>query len=153
MIYVYKSKRLLEYAKHGKTVFTCPVMLGSHPTGHKTQEGDGRTPEGKYRICSINRSSKFHISLGINFPNSTDAVLGFKNKRIDIFRAGLIIAADFLHLRPLWHTSLGGFIMLHGESPDGKTGDWTQGCIAVKNADIEKLASACSRGETVIIEA
>ena len=48
MITVYKSQRLLIYTRRGKTLFTCSVALGASPLGHKTREGDGRTPEGKY---------------------------------------------------------------------------------------------------------
>ena len=149
MIEIYKSKRLLIYT--GKTHFECPVSLGAAPIGHKQAEGDGRTPEGRYRICTVNRQSKFCISLGISYPGTRDAVQAFRAGKIRLLPAAAIAALNLLRMRPLWNTPLGGFVMLHGESPDGKKGDWTQGCIALSNADIKTLASLCGKGERVNI--
>ena len=147
MIKVFKSERRLEVIKNGKRVFECPVSLGFCPIGHKESEGDGKTPEGKYRICSVNRQSKFHISLGVSYPSRLDALNAYKSKHLSLANALKIM----LSVRPKWNTPLGGFIMLHGEAPQGKTGDWTQGCISVSNSDIEAIASLCRLGERIDI--
>ena len=151
MIQIEKSQRTLKLIRNGETLFCCRIMLGENPIGPKEREGDGKTPEGCYRICSVNRQSKFHISLGINYPSKKDALQARHDKKIGLFDFIKICAADALHLRPAWTSPLGGFIMIHGESPEGKTGDWTKGCVALGDADIEKLASFCKRGEQVII--
>ena len=150
MIRIFKSERRLEYTD-GSEHFSCPVMLGANPEGHKQREGDGRTPEGVYRVCTVNRESKFHISLGLSYPNARDAREGFREKRIGLAALCLLLAQNALGLRPCWKTALGGFVMIHGESPDGKSGDWTQGCAAVSNKDIEALASKVKKGEKVEI--
>lgn len=152
MIIVNKTARTLRLVKDGVTLFECPVMLGENPEGHKLCEGDGRTPEGTYRVCMVNRKSKFHISLGISYPNRLDAKAAYRDKRIGLYDLCMITLADIMHLRPRWTSPLGGFIMLHGESPEGKTGDWTKGCIAVSNESIEQLASLVKPGERVVIE-
>ena len=152
MILIEKSKRQLSLIKEGKTCFRCSVSLGSDPMGHKQREGDGKTPEGLYRVCSINRKSKYHLSLGISYPSRRDAWNALREKRLGLVDCALIAAADLLRLRPKWNTPLGGFIMIHGEAPDGRKGDWTQGCIALQNKDIETLACLCKRGERIEIK-
>lgn len=151
MIVIEKSARQLSLIRDGRVLLRCPVSLGPCPEGHKLREGDGRTPEGRYRICSVNRQSKFHISLGLSYPSRRDAKAALSQKRIGFKDHLLITAAGVLHLRPKWTSPLGGYIMIHGESPEGLSGDWTQGCIAVSDQDIEKLASFCKKGEPVEI--
>lgn len=151
MITVYKNRRILEYRQGKRLILTCPVSLGFQLDGHKQCEGDGRTPEGRYRICSKNSLSKFCFSFGISYPSSRDARAALSERRISMAQALRIMIPSFLHLRPCWSTPLGGFIMLHGESPEGKTGDWTQGCIAISNEDIKKLASHVRKGEIIEI--
>ena len=151
MILIEKSARRLTFLRGEKTLFACPVHLGGCPEGHKEREGDGRTPEGRYRVCTVNRQSKYHISLGISYPSRRDAKRARREKRLSFWDYALLSFADFFRLRPKWNTPLGGFIMIHGEAPDKRTGDWTQGCIALSNENIEKLASLCKRGEMVEI--
>ena len=151
MILIEKSRRRLTLTRRSKTLAEFKISLGFCPEGHKMREGDGKTPEGDYRICSVNRQSKFCVSLGLNYPSRRDAASACRQKRLSLRDALLLCAADILHLRPKWTTPLGGFIMIHGASPDGRTGDWTQGCIALTNEDIKTLASLCKRGERVRI--
>ena len=151
MILIEKSARRLSLISREKTLFTCSVGLGFCPMGHKKREGDGRTPEGRYRICTVNRQSKYHLSLGISYPSHRDAKNAFKMKRVGLWDYALISLADLLHQRPKWSSPLGGFIMIHGEDPDHRTGDWTQGCVTLTNKDMEKLASMCRKGEHVEI--
>lgn len=93
------------------------VDLGFAPEGHKVQEGDGRTPEGAYRIDRRNPQSRFHLSLGISYPNATD-----------------VARARELGVSP------GGDIFIHG-TPKVWLGnpDWTWGCIAVKNEEMDEI--------------
>lgn len=151
MITIEKSRRVLTYTD-GKATLTFSVSLGVSPVGHKRKEGDGRTPEGVYRVCSVNPQSKFHFAFGLSYPNIADAKAGFKDKRIGFIAFFKIILPSLLRLRPAWNTALGGYVMIHGEHPDGKTGDWTQGCIAMSNADIDLLRQYVKKGETVMIK-
>lgn len=152
MIRIQKAKRILEVIDpNGKIVFSCPVMLGKYPVGTKRQEGDMKTPEGVYRITHKNFKSKYKIALGISFPSRKDAYLARREKRIGTLTAVQILLCDLLSIRPPWKTPLGGFIMIHGEHPDKLSGDWTAGCIAVKNEDIEKIAGMVKRGQKVEI--
>lgn len=152
MILIEKSKRRLSLIRDSETRFCCPISLGVCPEGHKQREGDGRTPEGTYRLCSVNYNSKYHLSLGVSYPSRREALRARREGRLGIKDCLLIVAADLMRLRPKWTSPLGGYIMIHGESPEGKKGDWTQGCIALCNRDIETLASLCKRGERIEIK-
>lgn len=152
MIRIIKSKRTLEYLdESGKRLKTCPISLGKCPEGAKTREGDMKTPEGVYKVTHVNRQSKYHIALGISYPSGADAKRAKKEGRIGLIDCARICFAEALGIRPPWNTPLGGFIMIHGEHPEHLSGDWTAGCIAVKNTEIEVLSSMVKRGETVEI--
>ena len=152
MIRIKKSMRTLEViAPSGEIVFSCSVSLGKCPTGAKTQEGDMKTPEGIYRITHKNFKSKYHIALGVSYPSRKDALLALKEKRIRRIQAIGIYACDLIRVRPSWKTPLGGFIMIHGEHPDRLSGDWTAGCIAVKNEEIEAIEKFVKCGEPIEI--
>jgi len=107
----------------GQVLKTYKIALGSQPQGHKTQRGDHRTPEGVYTIDSRNRRSTFHLALHISYPNAAD--------RAQARRRGV---------------SPGGAIMIHGLpeafaslGPLHRLSDWTDGCIAVTNEEIEEI--------------
>lgn len=110
-----------------------------------------KTPEGTYRITHKNFKSKYHIALGISYPSRKDAYLARREKRIGTMTAVIILLSDLFSIRPPWKTPLGGFVMIHGEHPGKLSGDWTAGCIAVKNEDIEKIAGIVKRNEKVEI--
>src|SRR5688572_8310043 len=71
-IVVLKGNRKMEVYSGNELLKTYKISLGKNPVGHKEHEGDGRTPEGKYYISSKNNKSKFHLSLGISYPNAED---------------------------------------------------------------------------------
>ena len=71
-ILIEKAARRLTLLNHGRRLKTYRVSLGSQPVGAKQQQGDGKTPEGVYRIDSRNANSKFHLALHVSYPNATD---------------------------------------------------------------------------------
>ena len=116
----------------GRTVLKAyDIGLGFQPIGHKLYEGDGRTPEGIYFIDRQNPNSTYHLSLGISYPDPTDKA-----------------RAMMLGQQP------GGDIMIHGRGPYGKqqkARDWTAGCIAVNDEEIEEIFSMVRPGVPVVI--
>lgn len=133
---VYKSRRELKLWAGGALALQCPVALGFAPEGHKARKGDGRTPEGAYRICARNPQSKYHLSLALNYPNAGDARAGYAAGVIGAAARDRILAAHAAGARPPFDTELGGWIMLHG---GGAARDWTAGCIALDDGDMDRL--------------
>lgn len=152
VIRVYKQKRLLEAFVDGHRALSCRVQLGfGADDGPKRREGDGRTPEGAYFVCTKNASSRFYRSLGVSYPNAQDARAALGRGEIGAETCQRLARAAERGQRPDWHTPLGGFIMLHGGCPEGRTGDWTAGCVALDNADMEALFSLADLGDRVEI--
>jgi len=115
---------------HGSAVLqSYRFELGFAPDGHKRVEGDGRTPEGQYWIDRRNPASEFHLSLGISYPNAADRV-----------------AAAAVGKPP------GGDIFIHG-TPSNYLGisDWTVGCLAVTNDEMEVIYSMVKDGTPIWI--
>ena len=153
-ILIEKAPRQLSLYQGGQLLFRCPIGLGSAPLGHKTREGDGRTPEGRYMICTRNPESRFHLALGLNYPNAADAQAALAAGCISPEAAAAIIAAEQAGKRPPWDTPLGGQIMIHGQRPgqEERAGsDWTAGCISLANEDMERLWQLCPLGTPVQI--
>jgi murein L,D-transpeptidase YafK len=151
-IRVYKAQRALEAWRDGRCVLRAGVSLGPGAAeGRKLREGDLRTPEGGYFVCAKNASSKYYLSLGISYPNARDAREGFARGEITGEQLEAIISAEIGRRRPDWDTPLGGFVMIHGEHPGGRTGDWTAGCAALKNADMRALFEMAEIGDEVEI--
>lgn len=116
-----KSERLLIAYAEGRPIRAYPgIQFGDAPQGHKQFEGDEKTPEGRYSIDWRNPESRFHLSLHISYPNDADRAFAAQRGR-----------------------SPGGNIFIHGQPnqlPYGRMpGDWTDGCIALSNAEIEEL--------------
>ena len=123
LIIVDKSDRLMTLHASGREIARYPVALGFAPEGDKTRAGDGKTPEGRYTIIAKNPRSQFHLSLKISYPDASDRA-----------------AARAAGVDP------GGDIFIHGTP--GTSGvpraliprrDWTLGCIAVSNEEIEEI--------------
>ncbi len=134
-VLVEKSARRLTLLRDGRVLKTYAVALGSSPRGHKQQEGDGRTPEGVYQIDFHKPDSDFHLALHISYPNADDT--------------GRAAARG---------VAPGGDIMIHGlRNGLGAIGaahrlhDWTAGCIAVTNAEIEEIFRAVPDGTPIEI--
>ncbi|HEY0214557.1 MAG TPA: L,D-transpeptidase family protein [Paenirhodobacter sp.] len=132
-IVVEKSLRRMTVYVGDRAERVWPVALGFAPAGAKQREGDGRTPEGHFRIDRRNGTSAYNLSLGIDYPRPED--------RARARKAGV---------------SPGGDIFFHGqpnERPAGETlpGDWTAGCIALTDAQIRELFAATPMGAEVEI--
>lgn len=134
-ILIEKGERRLTLFDAGKVLKTYKVALGRNPEGPKDREGDGRTPEGLYTISGRNASSGYHRSLRISYPGP-----------IDVGRARVA------------GVSPGGDIMIHGiKNGLGWIGsvhtnmDWTEGCIAVTDEEIEEIWRAVKDGTLVEI--
>jgi murein L,D-transpeptidase YafK len=122
-IVIVKSTRTMTLLSGEKILKTYKVALGTVPVGPKRVEGDHKTPEGNYTIDSRNPQSQFHMALHISYPSAADQQKARK-----------------LGARP------GGAIMIHGLAksfaylgPLHRQTDWTDGCVAVTNAEIEEI--------------
>ncbi len=146
-IVIRKARRCLELVDGG-TLRSFPIALGFAPIGHKRREGDGKTPEGEYFVCTRNAQSLYHLALGLSYPNLRDAEDAMCGDLITDVQYGQIAQAAQAGRRPPWDTPLGGFLMIHG---GGAASDWTQGCIAMSDKDIERLWDACPLGTKVTI--
>jgi hypothetical protein len=161
-IVVYKSQRKLELWNGQSLVKTYRVALGANPSGHKTQRGDSRTPEGQFFICTRNaKTSAFHIFLGLSYPALPDASRGVNKKQITPREYQAIRSRLASRNAPLWSTRLGGWVGIHGGSDAAyakkmmtKRGrnDWTAGCVALTNREIEEIYAATKMGTPVLVK-
>ena len=134
-IRIEKSERRMKLMSGESVVQEYKVALGSEPLGAKRCQGDGQTPEGEYVISGRNSASSFHLSLRVSYPSEED-----KKK------------AQELGCQP------GGDIMIHGLprlrgwlGAAHRAMDWTQGCIAVTNGEIEEIWRLVPNGTRVLI--
>jgi len=129
------SRRCIVY-KNGKKIDEFKVELGVNWLGDKIQKGDRATPEGKYTITNKKRGNKtiYHKALLINFPNYED------RRRFNLKQANGDISKNAL---------IGGSIEIHGGG--GKGIDWTDGCVALNNRDMDDLFSYCIVGTPIVI--
>lgn len=147
-ILVHKADRRLQLFVQDVEVLDVAVGLGGAPEGHKHREGDLRTPEGEYYVCTRNVRSKFHLFLGISYPGPADAARGLAAEQISKAEHDAILAKWKIRSRPSWRTDLGGMIGIHGY---GAGSDWTLGCVAVDDEWIEALWAMCPLGTPVEI--
>jgi murein L,D-transpeptidase YafK len=122
-VVVLKSERTLQLLAHGKVIRSYKVALGGTPKGAKEQQGDHKTPEGHYLLDRRNPQSKYYKSIHLSYPNEHDSRRAQKNR-----------------------VSPGGDIMIHG-LPNGpgyigaahRAIDWTDGCIAVTDSEMDEI--------------
>jgi hypothetical protein len=148
VIFVYKNERRLLVVDNKTLVRDYPVALGPQPKGDKCLRGDGRTPEGDFIVCVKNPSSKYHKGLGLNYPSPRHAKEAFQLGAISAGEYSKIILANDRKALPPDSTCLGGDIFIHGGGP---IGDWTLGCVALRNSDIDELYEAIPVGTPVRI--
>ena len=147
-VYVYKEKRRLYIIQSNVLVRDYPVGLGFSPRGDKEREGDGRTPEGEFKICVKNSGSRFIRSLGLNYPDKKHAERAFFAGTITPIEFRDLLLAFEKKATPPWGTSLGGKIFIHA---GGAHKDWTDGCIALYNSDMEELFQIAAVGTPVSV--
>ena len=133
-VVVEKAARKMTLFRGENALAVYEVALGFSPEGDKLREGDGRTPEGVYHIDRRNDQSGYHLSLGLSYPTPKQREAAAREGR-----------------------DPGGDIFIHGQPnalPNGLTipGDWTAGCIAVTNAEIEEIWSLLPIGAKVIVK-
>lgn len=145
-IVVEKGRRTLVATHHGETVRECRVSLGPG-VGIKDHEGDKRTPEGVYRV-SEKVEGVYHKWLGVSYPGLDDADRGLRGGHLAWYDYRAIRVAHLRGQPPPEATWLGGNLGIHG---GGAKGDWTLGCIAVDDADIDALYEVVPVGATVEI--
>ena len=129
-VVVYKAERRMDLLHFGTVLKSYRVQLGGAPFGHKEREGDNRTPEGDYIIDRRNPNSAFHLSIGLDYPNEADRAHAKANG---------------------WEP--GGDIFIHGRGPRYQTaeGDWTNGCIAVTDRQMEDIYAMVRNGTPITI--
>lgn len=135
LVKVDKAERRMELISSGRVVRTYSVALGGDPIGHKRQEGDERTPEGRYVLDWRNGGSAFHKSIHVSYPDAED--------RASAARRGV---------------DPGGMIMIHGQ-PNGfwwaawltQWFDWTDGCIAVTDGEMDEIWEMVGNGTPIEI--
>ncbi len=132
-IIVNKSARQMMLLSGNKAIKVYQIGLGTVPIGHKNFEGDGRTPEGAYYIDRRNPNSRYHLSVGVSYPNDYDRAFALASGQ-----------------------SPGGDIFIHGQGPEGKVlskqrRDWTVGCIAVTDEEVEDIYAMVQDGTPIYI--
>ncbi|WP_318338068.1 L,D-transpeptidase family protein [Defluviimonas sp. D31] len=129
-IVIYKGERKMHLVHGTRALKSYKIALGGNPIGDKQYEGDQRTPEGAYLIDRRNPNSGYHLSLGISYPNEQD-----------------VAQAKALGKSP------GGDIFIHGRARKnrGRGKDWTAGCIAVKDREMEEVYSMVREGTPIYI--
>ncbi|MGX5200431.1 L,D-transpeptidase family protein [Aliikangiella sp. IMCC44632] len=136
LVKVDKSERKMYLMENGVPLIEYSISLGGSPQGHKEQEGDQKTPEGEYVLDYVKEDSSFYRAMHISYPNQTDKQHA-KSKGV----------------------SPGGFIMVHGQknglawlSSLTQKFDWTDGCIAITNSEMDEFLSLVNVGTKIIIE-
>ena len=135
-VVVSKSNKMLYLYKEGKVFASYPVAFGSVPAGHKEKEGDGRTPEGIYTIDFKKENSAYYKALHVSYPNLKD-----------------------IEQAKISGVSSGGDIMIHGQ----KNGfgwaafivqrfNWTKGCVALANENMEQVWQSVNEGTAIEIQ-
>ena len=130
-VLLFKEQRKLVLLHGPRVLEEYDVGLGFAPEGHKQFEGDGRTPEGHYTIDKRNPNSRYHLSIGISYPNARD---------VEVARS--------MNKEP------GGDIFIHGRGPTyikGAPDDWTFGCVAVKDREMEKIYAMVNDGTPISV--
>ena len=137
IIVVNKSERILYVVKNDKIIKKYEIALGLNSSGHKKKEGDKKTPEGYYFIDGKNSNSKYFLSLHTSYPNFHDKQVAVKN-----------------NVNPGEHIAIHGLpsISILSQHLYSRGADWTDGCIALNNSDMQELWDLTEEGTQIIIK-
>ncbi len=154
-----KQNNELIVERAGVVIKKYRIASGKGGRGAKRQSGDGKTPIGAYRIVNFKESDRFHYFMHLDYPNLIDAWHGYKDKIINAAEFKQIAAAYRQRQAPPQDTGLGGFIGIHGlgQTDEEKLAihrgfNWTEGCIALTNEEVNELRQFIKIGTTVIIK-
>ena len=136
LVVVHKSARRLELYRGSELLKAYPVSLGRHPDGKKQQQGDGRTPEGEYQLDYRNPNSSFRKALHISYPQPTDVAAA---RSIGVNTGGLVMIHGMKN-------GLGWLGRLH------RLIDWTDGCVAVTNSQMDEIWRAVPDGTKISLQ-
>jgi murein L,D-transpeptidase YafK len=134
-VLIEKKERRLTLLSKGEVIKTYKIALGGNPVGPKERQGDNKTPEGTYIIDSRNRDSGYHLSLHISYPNEKDKI---RAKELGVSPGGDIMIHGFKN----GHSLVGAS---HEEV------DWTKGCVAVTDQEMEEIYKLVPNGTIVEI--
>jgi murein L,D-transpeptidase YafK len=135
-VVVFKKERTLELLSQGKVIKTFKVALGGDPVGPKTRQGDHKTPEGVYVLDFRNAHSQFYKAIHISYPNEHDRAIARQK--------GVSPGGDvFVHGLPNGYGAIGAAHRLK---------DWTDGCIAVTDEEIDEIWKAVPDGAQIEIK-
>ncbi|MEN8160188.1 MAG: L,D-transpeptidase family protein [Myxococcota bacterium] len=152
---VHKGERRLWALCAGGAVVSLPVALGRGLPGPKRSQGDQRTPEGDYRVVGAPKSSRFHRFVAIDYPSPGDADRALAEARISRAEHARIVDAHRRGVLPPFDTPLGGDIGFHGEGErwrgESHDLDWTFGCIALSDSDLDFLIAHAPAGTPLSI--
>jgi len=153
-----RSEKRLLIQKDGEVLRSFHVALGSGGRKAKMKSGDRLTPLGKYHITQVRDSDRFHMFIQLDYPSVRDAITALKEDRISKAQYRKILDAHIFGNLPPQNTPLGGAIGIHGIGVETKDkleihefADWTKGCIALRNDEIEQLTKYISKGTQVTI--
>lgn len=138
-----RARTLRVYDDGGALLRAYPIALGFCPVGHKTHQGDGKTPEGEYAVCFKRECGKYGPSLALSYPSARDAeAYGDTSLLLRVRQC------EHRGERPPWGSALGGEIYIHG---GGAQSDWTAGCVALADDDMRALFDLAPSGTPVTI--
>ena len=147
-VVVHKSKRNVALCKSGKLVKNLRSGLGFAPSGAKQQQGDGKTPEGVFFVPRTLPNSSYYKAFLISYPSVEDATRGVAAGLITHAQQSQIASAHAACVEPPQDTNLGGDVELHG---NGSSQDWTAGCVALDDANIDLLWSSIGVGDSIVV--
>ncbi len=152
---VRKSERTLLADCEGGARLEFKVALSRAREGPKRRASDWKTPEGTYRIAGTPRPSRFHLFLPIDYPQRTDVEAGLRDGVIGRRAAHRLLASLAAGELPRQDTPLGGDLGFHGEGErwrgDSEVLDWTYGCFALADDDMDFIAARARIGTPVVI--
>lgn len=155
---VYKAQRLLLVKRDHTLQRTFRIASGSGGSGNKLKRGDNKTPIGAYRIVHFKEDSRFHYFMQLNYPNAQDIFAGMQRKQLDPVEYDTMVKQMSRGYLADQRTTLGGAIGIHGlaEEDEDKLKlhhdeNWTQGCVAMTNEEIDELRQYVKIGTPVFI--
>jgi murein L,D-transpeptidase YafK len=161
---IWKSHYTVTLYKGRTPVKTYRAVFGrGYRDGDKRRQGDKRTPEGEFYICTKNHSKRFYKFMGLSYPDLRHAEYGLRSRLISPREYALIKKAIENRQPPPWETRLGGAVGIHGRTLAGgsagprasiaswTSSNWTDGCVALDNADVDEIFKVVSVGTPVTI--